>query len=78
MDKEIKYKCEVDFMCPTINQIKSIAGSNIKDDLTRDVVNNHLEKLRIGIDELRSWGHNLRKELIANELAQNKNQHEGN
>lgn len=72
MNKEIKYKCEIDFTCPKLNQIKSIVNGNIEDETTKQVLNNYIEELRIDIDKLRNWGHNLRKELIKLELTQNK------
>lgn len=76
MQKEIKHKCEVDYMCQDLNQLSSYFNYHIENEIAKNQCNEIVEKLRANIDQLRSWGHNLRKQLIV--LENQKTNNNGN
>ena len=65
--KTIKYPCEVDFTCLHINALKTLIEYHVKDEDVLKSMFYMLEKIRQGNSDLRDWGHDLRKKLIATE-----------
>jgi phosphoenolpyruvate carboxylase len=66
-----KYSCNVDYMCTDLNQLSSHYNHQIEDQVAKKQCAEIVEKLRVNIDALRTWGHDLRKKLIATEIEKN-------